>query len=359
MKKKALIISLICFIVISILIIIFIFCIDHKINENKELQVISLEMTNEYGDATLVKYGDYEILIDSGKPDDKDNLSNILKQYCNDNILEMLVVTHAHDDHLGGLSNDDVFENGNIEKVDKIIDFGYKYSTKSYRDYKSLIDKLVSSGAEYNSIYDVVNDKNIPDRYYLDSKVAYIEFYDTGRYYQSNETPKIDLNETSICSAVSFNDVVFLLTGDITMNYEDELIDDIKEKNKNLFKEEKTIVYKAAHHGSSGSNCSELLDFINPDIIFISSAITEDNRGINGITNKQHPQQDAVYRFTRFTEKIYYNGVNGTIVMTSNGEDVSIACAGRTIDYYYNKELVDAMEEKDKYYTESKMYKNN
>jgi hypothetical protein len=53
------------------------------------------------GDCALVKVGDTEVLIDAGsKRDSAITLVPYIKQYCTDGILEYVIATHAHEDHI-------------------------------------------------------------------------------------------------------------------------------------------------------------------------------------------------------------------------------------------------------------------
>ena len=69
-----------------------------------ELSIHFLEVGNKYtGDCTLIKVGDTEILIDAGSR--KGSAATIVpyvQQYCTDGVLEYVIATHAHQDHIAG-----------------------------------------------------------------------------------------------------------------------------------------------------------------------------------------------------------------------------------------------------------------
>ena len=74
--------------------------------ENGEFSVHFLELGNKYsGDCTLIKSGDTEVLIDAGsRKGSAETLKTYIDEYCTDGVLEYVIATHAHEDHVGGLS---------------------------------------------------------------------------------------------------------------------------------------------------------------------------------------------------------------------------------------------------------------
>ncbi len=321
-----------------------------------ELLIISIEMVDEYGDATLIKLGDYEILVDAGDFDDGKNVQNVLKQYCQDGVLEMLVATHAHADHVGGFTTN-FFSAAGIEEVEMIVDFGYTYTTQAYKRYDALRTNLINQGSTYYSIYDMVTSNSIPDVYYLGDGETYIEFFDTGHYVQTGKKGSGDLNDTSVAFCVNYKDTQLLMTGDLTTKCENDLIANIQKINSNYFPETNRVIYKAAHHGSNGANGNAILSFAKPDIAFISSAIVAGNRTSSGIQKSQHPYSGAVARMAAVTQEIYWNGVNGTLIFTITADGCTVEGLGRTLNYYVGGQLVSAQEEKDITYLKSAWYK--
>ena len=67
-------------------------------------------------DSIFIDYGDVDILIDGGNNDDGELVVNYLKSLGTDD-LELMVATHPHEDHIGGL--DTVIYNFDVEKIIK------------------------------------------------------------------------------------------------------------------------------------------------------------------------------------------------------------------------------------------------
>ena len=74
-------------------------------------------------------------------------------------------------------------------------------------------------------------------------------------------------------------------------------------------------VLKVGHHGSSTSSCKEFLAEASPEICVIQ--VGENN-------DYGHPHSSAVKRLKKHTENIYRNDICGDIVITSDGENISV-----------------------------------
>ena len=71
-----------------------------------ELSFHFLQLGNDHsGDCIYVKAGDNDILIDAGsKTNSVTTIRNYLNTYCTDNILEYVIATHGHSDHISGFA---------------------------------------------------------------------------------------------------------------------------------------------------------------------------------------------------------------------------------------------------------------
>ena len=114
------------------------------------LDINFLELGNKYtGDSTFIKAGDVDILIDAGsRKNSATTISTFIDTYCTDGVLEYVIATHAHQDHIAGFvgSNTDT---GILKKyrIDTLIDFSLTNATSAiYNDYISLRDEKVASG---------------------------------------------------------------------------------------------------------------------------------------------------------------------------------------------------------------------
>ena len=86
----------------------------------KPLEIYILEMCGIYGDSIYLKQGDVDVLIDAGWDTDGEYVRDFVDAYCEDGTLDLLVATHPHGDHVGGMS----LALSNVENVANIIDYG-------------------------------------------------------------------------------------------------------------------------------------------------------------------------------------------------------------------------------------------
>ena len=106
-----------------------------------ELEIHFLELGNKYtGDCTYIKAGENDILIDAGsKVSSIETIDKYVSQYVTDDILEYVIVTHAHEDHYAGFATD--------EKKDSIFDL---YECKTIIDFAQIIinDAVVNANTQ-------------------------------------------------------------------------------------------------------------------------------------------------------------------------------------------------------------------
>ena len=87
------------------------------------LSIHFLELGNKYtGDCTLIKVGDTEVLIDAGsRKGSAETIVPYIVEYCTDGVLEYVIATHAHQDHIAGFVGttkaDGIFESFVCETI--------------------------------------------------------------------------------------------------------------------------------------------------------------------------------------------------------------------------------------------------
>ena len=224
------------------------------------------------GDAILVSYGDFEMLIDGG--DNK--YGNAVVAYLEGqgvDTIDYLIGTHMDADHIGGL--DDVLE---AFEVLTIIDSGTSKNTKTYRDYWQAVQ---DEGAIY--MEDEMMQITIDD-------FLSLQIIETGDDYK-------DENDNSVVVQVNYLDTKILFAGDMEKEAEEASI--------HLF--EDVAILKSAHHGSRTSSSLEILEQMTPEYVVISC----------GQGNKYgHPHQETLDRYEAFGMEIYRTDLHGTVVCT-------------------------------------------
>ena len=168
-----------------------------------ELSIHFLEVGNKYtGDCTLIKSGDTEILIDAGsRQGSAATIVPYIQQYCTDGVLEYVIATHAHQDHIAGFvgtkAAPGIFESFECRTI---IDFALTNATSSvYNNYVSKRDAEVESGAAHYTALDCWKEENGAQRSYeiaegITMNILYNVFY---------EEKTSDENDYSVCMLLS------------------------------------------------------------------------------------------------------------------------------------------------------------
>lgn len=332
-----------------------------SVDSDKEFMMYFSEMFGaQYGDGFLLKYGDWECLVDGGQSNNRTSISNILKTYCTDHVLDMFIGTHSHEDHLGLYTDDKVFSNAGVTSIGTIVDSGDGRSAQFYDSYKTLRDNILTTtyGASYYPVGAIfTQNSSYSDAYGKSSFVIddsfSLNFLNSGKYLAPGVSSG-EPNRTSVCCYVKYKNNYYIFTGDGNEDTEKGLIANYS-SNKPWANADK-IYFKAAHHGSSTSNTADFLAFLSPDHVMVSSSILSSNRTSSGVTNAQHPYKDAIDRINKYTFDVHWTGVNGALkyITTSSGGDATFTGQGRTVDYYHNGSIVSRSDEKDIVFGDSK-----
>jgi len=188
------------------------------------------------GDAILIDYGTYEMLIDGGRWGD---CAAYVPSYI-DGALEVMVATHPDADHIGGL--DDILD---IFDVENIWLNGDTASTQTHNDFMA---KVNAEGAQ-------VHQAQRGDQISL-GDLTFDVLHPTLPLGS-------DKNENSIVLELAFGQIDFLFTGDVESGGEASmleagLIDDID-------------ILKVGHHGSKYCSTANFLAAARPEIAIYSA----------------------------------------------------------------------------------------
>lgn len=318
------------------------------VDENADFNVFCLEQKGSYGDGTLYKYGDIEILVDGGTTDVGPQLKELLETQCSDHKLEMIVSSHPHSDHFHALaiSGQSTLSLAGITMVDYIVDSGVNdgKGDSNYRAYwiNNIQQYYKNLGATYYPIQELVKDHH-DDAIIKFNDNLEVQFFDTEHYYVSGGSAG---NGVSVAMAIRYKNYNFFTFGDLPSGSESGIL---KYDTNVLYSENDINILKASHHASNGANTSDIVNKLKPSYSWASSAITSSNQSIDGI-RQQHPYADASRRIVASTgiSNYYWVGTCGTIhIKIDNTNGISFTGLGRkNADYYYHGQLVDPNSEK-------------
>jgi competence protein ComEC len=203
------------------------------------------------------------------------------------NEIDLLILTHPHDDHVGGLPY--VLEK---IKVDQVLDSGQPHTSRGYKKFLKLI-----------------NDKHIPYRLARAGQVIDLGGGAKGYILHPSE-PFIrgtisDLNNNSVVMRLVYGQTSFLFMGDTAFEGENRIM--------SLGYDLKSDVLKVGHHGSATSTSMSFLEAIRPEYAVISV----------GAKNKfGHPNPGTLERLETIGAKVYRTDLNGSVVFRSDGNRV-------------------------------------
>lgn len=234
------------------------------------------------GDSIYIQLpGNNDILIDGGDNSKGPVVVGYLRNQGVDDI-ELLVATHPHTDHIGGL--DDVLAAFMVEAV---VDNGMAADTATYRDYRAAVQ---AEGCPYQ--------KATPGQSWTFGPCTLKVLGPVDSYK--------DTNNNSVVCLLDCDEVEFLFTGDAEAEAEAGLL------GKPIAAE----VLKVGHHGSRSSTSQAFLDVVRPEVAVIS--VGKENR-------YGHPHQETLDELAAAKVKVYRTELNGTVVVTTDGGTYTVS----------------------------------
>lgn len=247
------------------------------------------------GDSELIQQGDKNMLIDTGTNASTDTLISYLQSQ-NIKKIDYLVLTHPHEDHIGG-----------ADAVINKFDIGTIY-----------MPKVTTTTKTFEDIITAMKNKNL--------KATAPNPGDTFKLGEANceilgpiNSNKEDLNTYSIVMKVTFGSNKFMFTGDAQASNEEDMIN----KGYDLSAD----VLKVGHHGSHTSTSENFLNKVNPKYAVISCGKNNDYG---------HPHKETMERLQSKNIPVYRTDESGTIVCTSDGNNITFSC--KPGDYKYGSE---------------------
>ena len=253
-------------------------------------------------DATLIVCDGAAMLIDGGNPSDSSLIYSFLQRHGITH-LEYIVASHAHADHVGGLSGA-----LNFATVGIALSPVTEYDTRAFESFVRYLDAQGVS----------ITVPNHGDTFMLGS--AHVQI--VGPINESSNP-----NNMSIVMRVTYGETSFLFTGDA----ERALEQDILEAGYDI----SATVLSVGHHGSDTSTTYPFLREIMPIYAVISCG--RDNQ-------YGHPHDNLLSRLRDADVTVFRTDMQGTIIAVSDGRTVSFTTE-RNADAQTNPTQHDAGED--------------
>jgi len=255
---------------------------------NQELKIIFIDV-GQGSSELIILPNNKALLIDGG---DRDQAGSVLSTLQENNVskIDVMVATHPHSDHIGGLI--DVLNNF---EVGEVLDSGQIHTTQTFEDFLDAIDskqiplRSVRQGEEID----------------LDPSVD-LEILNPPTTLPDGADDESMFNDNSVVIKLTYGQFRGLLTGDMQETNEARLA---ASSMIDLHAE----VLLAGHHGSSTSSSSAFLDKVRPEVVVIS---------VGANNSYGHPHQDALDRIDAVgPQYVLRTDIDGTITVTTTGGD--------------------------------------
>lgn len=241
------------------------------------------------GDAIFIEAPNgNQVLIDGGPSKAiLRELSKVMPFY--DRSIDVILATHADQDHVGGLP--DVL---NKYKVNIFMETGVSGESSSYKELGTLV-------ASYETLEKT---KKILARRGMEVDLgggAILQIL-----FPDRDPSGMETNTSSIVARLVYGKNEFLLTGDSPQSIENYLV--------SLGGLESDVL-KAGHHGSKTSTGTAFVSAVSPEYVVISA----------GKNNRYgHPNQEVLDAITNFGAQILRTDLSGRIIFKSDGVNLKV-----------------------------------
>lgn len=233
------------------------------------------------GDATLVEFEGFSMLIDAGHWKSTQAVDYLKQQGIKE--IDIVVGTHPDADHIGQLAQViGEFEVGEV---------WMSGNTSSSNTFTNALQAIEAS-----------------DTAYVEPRTG--DIFDVGSLQIEVLHPKEATgaaNEESISLKITYGDVDFVFTGDAGIREEQEIIDSGVGLNAEIL--------RLGHHGSNTSTSAAFLKAVNPEVA-IYSAGADNSYG--------HPHAEVIAAIENAGAEVYGTDVNGTIVVETDGKSYRV-----------------------------------
>ncbi len=261
------------------------------------LSVVFVDLQTK-GESILVIFPNGKtMLIDGGMPSAYPKLESVLKQHGISEI-DVMIGTHADQDHIAGLTK--VLDDSDFVVKQVLI----SYIPSSTLTYRNFLDELSDNGLQSQAVFD----GHIID---VDSSVATKILSPPIGGIQDGPSASL-ANSNSLVTLLEYGNVSFLLTADATHTTELWIV----QNHPNL----DIDIMNGPHHGSKHSSTDAFIDHITPQLVIFSANLNNEYG---------HPHQEAVNEYLSRGINHYQTGLEGNIVIKTDGSGCSLILEGQ------------------------------
>lgn len=272
-----------------------IYTISWCVTVDKGISVTMLDVGQ--GECLLMQKNGINILVDGGSTSankvGKYIIQPVMKYYGITH-LDYVLVSHEDEDHINGLM--------------ELIDDGFPMDHVIFSDASGEEGSLYQKIKQHSEIQMICTKRGEGFRC---NDLSFFCLHPAG-------DSMMDINNNSLVYLIKDGDFSMMLTGDIEVTGETEMLKYIhchKEQWDKICDPGGIDVLKIAHHGSSGSGCKDFLKLCQPKVALISAG----RHNIYG-----HPHKETLNRLQSLGISVFRTDMNGAIELKTKGDSDDI-----------------------------------
>ncbi len=291
---------------IGLFLFIFALALSASASENLTAHFIDVSQ----GDSILLQFNEKSLLIDGGPPEMGPRLEEYLREQ-NVSHLDLLILTHPHDDHIGGL----IAVLADLP-VKKAIDNGENDSSLIYKRFRALIEKKnISYAPAYaGQVIDLDPALKIevlwPPRGGISNRTKLSRHPSMKNPWESIVVRALsgDMNQNSLVLRITYDRISLLFMADADTVVEKSLVS----SGINLSSQ----ILKVGHHGGTSASSPEFLEKVRPAVSVIS--VGEGNY-------YGYPTERTLSNLQAVGSGVYRTDTCGDIKITTDGLSYSLS----------------------------------
>lgn len=232
------------------------------------------------GDSIFIDTQNRDVLIDGGSATASQTVIDYL-DYLNITHIHLVIATHMHEDHIGGLVP---ILNSTIT-IDEILVNNQTHTSNTYNKFITLAQTHNLTVAQRGQTFILTETANLT----IANPVQPLEFGDQ--------------NDNSVVTKLQVANTSFLFMGDAEEPAEQSML-------VSSVVSIKCDMLKVGHHGSSTATSQAFLDIVSPSYAIISAG--ENN-------SYGHPHEETIQKLLAEGVTIYGTYVSGTIIASTDG----------------------------------------
>ncbi len=260
------------------------------------------------GDSILIQFKEKSLLIDGGPLEKGPRVEEYLRRH-NITHLDLLILTHPHDDHIGGLIA--VLEDLPVKKA---MDNGENDSSLIYKWFRALIEKKNISYSTAYAGQEIDLDPALkievlwPPQGGISNGTKLSRHAAMENPWESIVVRALsgDMNQNSLVLRITYDRISLFLMADADTVVEKSLVS----SSINLSSQ----ILKVGHHGGTSASRSEFLEKVRPLVSIIS--VGEGNY-------YGYPTKRTLSNLQAVGSSVYRTDICGDIIITTDGLNYS------------------------------------